>query len=521
MELIDACSNETNFPEGEPHGFSSPLLRRYMNVTMHTQTQPPLASHAVDKPKATSSPWKWLLSIGLVVAAGAGATWWWTQGHASKAHPAAPGTASHHGASEGTPAPVRVEVIHPRSGGITRTSAQIGSVHWFEAAELYAKVSGYLKELSVDIGDRVKQGQVLAIIDNPEVIEEAAHAAAALEQAKASVTQSEAKIRTAEADVEAARAMVKKDEADIERYTSARHYRSKVLARFQGLLARKAVEQQVVDEQEEAYESAVAAEHSAQAEVFTAQAKVTSATATVEQFKADLAEAKANVDVAASNLAKAKVYVEYTKIVSPYTGVITFRGFHRGDFIVEGIRSSEGGTERPILTVARTDKVRVVTYVPDRDVPFTDVGDKAMVALDALPGEVFEGTVTRFAETEDTQSRTMRTEVDLPNPKDRLREGMYGITTIILDPSSEHLTVPTASLTGKTGQGEASIFVLRDGRAHLVPVKIGADDGLRVEILSNLGPEDNVILNPGQVADGVPAEPLELPAPAQPEASKK
>src|SRR5262249_54409318 len=149
-ELIHACSNETNFPAGEPHGLSSPLMRRYMNVTMHTETQPPPASPAPVKPKATSTPWKWLLSVSLLVAAGAGVAWWWTHGHASGAHPATPGSAGHHGASEGTPAPVRVEVIHPRKGGITRTSAQIGSVHWFEAAELYAKVSGYVKELSVD-----------------------------------------------------------------------------------------------------------------------------------------------------------------------------------------------------------------------------------------------------------------------------------------------------------------------------------------------------------------------------------
>ena len=93
----------------------------------------------------------------------------------------------------------------------------------------------------------------------------------------------------------------------------------------------------------------------------------------IETAKADLAEARANVKVAESNLARTKVFVEYTRIVSPYTGIITHRGFHRGDFI----RSAEGGGEKPILTAARIDKVRVVTYIPDRDVPFTDVGDKA------------------------------------------------------------------------------------------------------------------------------------------------
>ncbi len=382
-------------------------------------------------------------------------------------------------------------------------SAQAGSVHWFESAELYAKISGYLKEITVDIGDRVKEGQVLALIDNPEVVEEVDRATAALSQERAAVMQAEARIKTALADHKAAEAMVVKCKADIERYTSTRRFREKELNRYKGLLAQQAVQQQIVDEEEEHLDSAIAAEHSAQAEVFTAQAKVVSAQAMVEQARADLAEAKANVAVAESNLSRAKVFVEYTRIVSPYTGVVTFRGFHRGDFI----RSAEGGSaQKPILTVARTDKVRVVTHVPDRDVPFTTIGDKVRITLDALPGEVIEGTVTRYAETEDPDSRTMRTEIWLDNPTDRLREGMYGTATIILDDKSQNLTVPTSCLTGKTGQGEAAVFVFKDGRVHLTPVKIGADDGLRVEIFSGLKPEEDVVRNSGQVTDGIPAE---------------
>jgi RND family efflux transporter MFP subunit len=445
--------------------------------------------------------WRWLLPLALVVLAGLGMAWWWKHEPRNQAHAATKGHGGEHGTSEGTPTPVQVEVVHPVKGGIVRTSSQTGSVHAFESAELYAKISGYLKVLSVDIGDRVKQGQILAVLDNPELVEDADRAAAALDQAKAAVTQADARINTAEADLKAAEAEVLKARADIERYTSTRKFRAKELARYRGLHAKQAVPQQIVDEEEEHYESALAAERSAQAEVVSSQAKVTSAHAMVDQTKADLVAAKANVEVASSNLAKAKVLVEYTKIVSPYTGVVTLRGFHRGDFI----RAADAGPTRPILTVARTDKVRVVTYIPDRDVPFADVGDKATVTLDALPGENFVGTVSRFAYTEDTLSRTMRTEIDLENPKDRLREGMYGLATIILDPSTQYLTVPTSALTGKTGQGEASVFVIRAGRAHLTPIKIGADDGLRVEVLSNLRPEDEVVLNPTQVTDGVPA----------------
>jgi HlyD family secretion protein len=150
------------------------------------------------------------------------------------------------------------------------------------------------------------------------------------------------------------------------------------------------------------------------------------------------------------------------------------------------------------------DKVRVVTYVPDRDVPYTDVGDEAEIRLDALPGEVFKGKVSRFSETEDPQSRTMRTEIDLPNPDGRLREGMYGIATIILQDNSSNLTVPAAAVTGRSESGsKASVYIVRDGKAHKTPVTIGADDGIRVEVLTGLKVDAAVIRDSGMASDGM------------------
>jgi multidrug resistance efflux pump len=483
---------------------------------MSTKTEIPAPVHAPAqaKPKATSSRAGWLLLLALIVVAGSVGAWWTLHERKGEHRSHASGAETGGGeASPGASESLRVEVCHPQKGGITRTSTQPGSVHWFEMAELYAKVSGYLKEQSVDIHSSVKKGELLAVIDNPEVIKEAERDAAALAQARAAVTQAEARVKTAAADLQTARATVTKAEAEILRYTSARKYRAKELERYRGLLAQQAVPQLIVDQEEDHYESAVSAERSAEAEVYAAKARVTSAEAMVDQAKADLAEAKEKVNVADATLAKSRVFVDYTRIISPYTGVVTLRSFHVGDFI----RSAEGGGETPILNVARTDKVRVVTYVPDRDVPFTDVGDKAELTLDALPDETFQGTVSRYAETEDPQTRTMRVEVDLPNPDDRLREGMYGLLTIILDESAQSLTVPTGCLTGKVSRGKASVFVIRDGRVHQTEVKTGIDNGLRIEILAGLNPEDNVVLSPGRVDDGVAAEPVQ---PATPVAAK-
>ena len=180
----------------------------------------------------------WLLPLALIAVVAVGAAFWWSREKKVKAASAHDTEAGAVESPTAASTPARVEVVHPQKGGITRTSTQVGSVYAFEEAQLFAKVSGYLEQLSVDIGDRVKEGQVLAVIEDPELIKEAERAAAALVQAKAAVTQAEARIRTSEANLKAAQAVVEKAKSDVERYTSTRKYREKELARFRGLFRR-------------------------------------------------------------------------------------------------------------------------------------------------------------------------------------------------------------------------------------------------------------------------------------------
>jgi multidrug efflux pump subunit AcrA (membrane-fusion protein) len=107
----------------------------------------------------------------------------------------------------------------------------------------------------------------------------------------------------------------------------------------------------------------------------------------------------------------------------------------------------------------------------------------------------------------------MRTEIDLPNDEKspahgRLREGMYGVATIHLHTPTGVLTVPASCVTGRDEQEKAKVFVVRDGRAREIPVRTGTDNGLRVEILAGLNPDDQVILSPGSVSDGMPVRPV-------------
>jgi RND family efflux transporter MFP subunit len=392
---------------------------------------------------------------------------------------------------------VPVETVRLSPGGIVRTSSQIGSVHAFQEADLFAKVSGYLKELYVDFGSRVKEGQLLAEIDDPEVFKDEARAAAAVDQAKAAVKQAKARIETAAANLKTAEATIGLSKAELERRESSREYREKQYRRIKDLVARKVMEPKVEDEEKDRFGAAVADVHAAEAAVKTAEAEAAAAKAKLDTARADLAEAEANVEVDQANLAKAHVLVEYTRITSPYNGVITGSYFFRGAFI----RSAAEGETRPLLSVARTDKVRVVTAVPDRDVPLCDVGDDAEITIDALPSRVFKAKVSRFADVEDPTSRTMHTEIDLPNPEDRLRPGMYGIARIFLETSTKRSTLPASCLVGDTSGERADVYVVKDGRAKKTPIQVGAEDGLRVEVTAGLDPNDEVVVSPSTVTE--------------------
>ncbi|WP_435017929.1 efflux RND transporter periplasmic adaptor subunit [Tundrisphaera sp. TA3] len=400
---------------------------------------------------------------------------------------------------------IAVVVARPRPGGIERTTTQAGSVHPFEHAALFAKVSGYLKDQNVDIGSRVKRGDLLAVIDDPEVDQAVAQNAASLEQAKARVGVAESKIRSTTADKDAADAMVKESEVDVASKAANQELQSKQLDRIRGLVERNAVEARLLDEQQDRFDVATSDLGAARAAVLTAKAQALARQALIDSARADLAEAKANVGVAEANLARAKVMQDYTRITSPYDGVITLRSFHRGDFVRS---ASEGGTV-PVLAVAVTDKMRVVMPVPDVDVPYTNPGDPATLRIVALPGSTFHGVVSRIAESEDPQSRNMRTEIDLPNPDGLLREGMYGRITLLLQKAAPgSVTIPSSGLVGQAGTGEGSVYVVRDGKARQVGVKVGSDNGIDAEILEGLSTGDSVIVRyNGSIADGTPVAP--------------
>ena len=248
-----------------------------------------------------------------------------------------------------------------------------------------------------------------------------------------------------------------------------------------------------MDEHQDDRDAAVAAEGEARAELAKANAFVAAADAKVLSAQADVADAKADVKVAQAELENARVMVRFATITSPYTGVITYRRLFPGDYVKA---ATDSGGSRPLLTVERTDKMRVVYQMADRDVPYCNVGDRAVVEIDALPGPPLEAKVSRMASSEDTGSLLMHVEIDLANPTRKIAQGMFGHITVFLDQGADLLSVPSTCLTGKDEHGKGSVLLVRNGKAVLTSVVTGTDNGVRIAIPKGLKVDDEVVLHP-------------------------
>jgi HlyD family secretion protein len=397
----------------------------------------------------------------------------------------------------------RVDVVQPQVGGVVNSTTQPGSVEAFNFENLFAKVSGYLKTQTVDIGDRVKEGQVLATIEAPEIVQAAHQAQAELEQAQAQLKSNLAALETAKADVAVARATVLEKQADLKQAVAFFEFHQIQYSRISDLFKQKAIDERAVDENLKERDAAESAKNLTEAAVSTARADLGAKEALAKQAEANVADARAKVQVASAVLDKAKVYVAYTQLRSDYNGVVTKRNYHVGDFV----RAAEDGGQMPVLTVAETDVMRVVVRMPEDYVPLTRPGDKAVFKLN-FTDHVFVGKVARIADSLDRDDKTMRTEIDLPNPANELRDGMYGYATIDLSKSLKGLSVPSSSLV-TTGDSKTWVFVVRDGRLHRIGVKVAIDTGVRAEVLSGPRPDDLVVVQPTEdLTEGQAVQPV-------------
>jgi RND family efflux transporter MFP subunit len=350
------------------------------------------------------------------------------------------------------------------------------TVDALEKAELCAQVRGTIKELParLDIGRLVKKGEELLTLEIPDVVAER-------DTKKATVNQNEKLLAQSVQAVVVAKAEVKETEALIQRAKADERFQSEQFVRVAKLVKDGTVAPQFADEARLKWESAQAALAAAESQALTKQARLGAA-----EKEKQVAEAR--VQVASAELARLEALVDFATIRAPFDGVITKR------WVNPGVTVKDAGM--PLLTLMRTDKVRVLIDAPERDVPFLtmDNGDAKgnpveldIPALDELRGgKPITATVTLIAKALDPVTRTMRTEIHLDNKDGVLRPEMTGTARVKLAERAAR-TVPASALVRSGSKME--ILVVADakgspprGVVKAIDVQIGLDDGQRVEI---------------------------------------
>jgi multidrug resistance efflux pump len=311
-----------------------------------------------------------------------------------------------------------------------RTTRQPAHIEPYERTAIYAKASGFVKNVHADLGSRVKQGEILAELWIPEMEQDLLQKKARVDEAAASVGQAEAAIVAAEAAVVAAAAKVKESRSMISRYQAEVELRRIEYHRISELVQRKSIQQALQDEKLQQLHSAEAALAAAEAAVISAEANERVEQAHAKQAGANRLLAQARLQVAQAELKQTEVLMAYAVIRAPYDGIVTERLVNTGDFA----RSAASGTTEALFTVMRESPLRVVVDIPESDAGWVRTGLQATLSVDAIKDQTCVGVVRRTAEMLDPQMHTLRIEVEVTDPPEGLRPGMYGAATITDSP---------------------------------------------------------------------------------------
>jgi multidrug efflux pump subunit AcrA (membrane-fusion protein) len=361
-----------------------------------------------------------------------------------------------------------VATVKPERRTIRRTVGQPGYIQAFEQTQVVAKVPGYVEKWNVDIGDRVRKGDVVAELWVPELAAELKLKDEQVRQAEKALAMARAQVATAKAQVEEAKAGIARAEAN-RNYWRSQSERMARLARGSG----------VVDKQSE--EETANQLRSAAAALTEAAAKVESARGNQAEKEAAKDKAEADVRAAGADRQRVAALAGYATLRAPYDGVVTERNVNAGQFV----QPATGARGDVLFLVERTDPVRVFVAVPEADAVWVGVGAPARVRVQALLGQEFSGKVTRTAWSLNSTTRTLRTEIDLPNPDGRLRPGMYAYATV----SGEYRDVLALPASAVVTQGDVNAgyqtfcYVVEYGKVRRTPIDVGARNEELVEVL--------------------------------------
>jgi RND family efflux transporter MFP subunit len=320
----------------------------------------------------------------------------------------------------------------------------------YQDVDVMAKVAGYVKNIRVDIGDHVREGDLLATLEVPELQDERAKATAGLAAALANISTARSTVKQAEASANIARLSFQRIQD--------------VSTKQPGLVPKQEVD--------------VAQAHDLEAAAQLASAQSAFQSAEQTKLQAD------------SERSRADAMLQYATIRAPFAGVITKRYANTGSMIQAGISSQTQAM--PVVRLAQNNLLRLTLPVPVNAVADIHNGDSVDVNVTTL-GQTFPGKITRSTNSLQTSTRTMDTEVDVPNRDGSLVPGMYAEVHLHLATHPNVLSVPVDAVEG-LGTTVQHVYTVRGGKLHLVKVTTGLQTPTRVEILSGVENGDQVVV---------------------------
>ena len=305
-----------------------------------------------------------------------------------------------------------------------------------QTVNLFSRVDGSIARMYVDRGDRVKAGQLLVEIDHTDYVHSVNRAKANLAAAKAEVFRQEANIRNAKL----------------------------TLDRMKTLIKDQFVSQQDLD---------------------TAQVNYDVAAAQIETYRAQVQQMEVALQQAETNLT-------YSYIRAPFAGYVAERNLDPGAYVT-GSTASTSTMSRGILSLHDIETVRILIEVVEKDIPLVKIGQPAEVRAEAYPDRRFTGQVTRTVQALNKNTRAMTVEVDLSNKDQLLKGGMFARVAIMVGVHPKAIQIPIDAVTRL--EENQYVYVVRDGKAHQMPVELGARDEKRIEITKGLTGDEQVILS--------------------------
>jgi RND family efflux transporter MFP subunit len=378
------------------------------------------------------------------------------------------------------------DFIHPERTAIRVEVSNPATIEAFEETAIFAKIAGYVKSGWKDRGDILKKDQLLAELWVPEREVEVLQKEALVSQATSEIEQASQMVKVAEAAFESSKAKVTATEAKLLAVQARCNRLKSQFDRMVGLP--RVVNKENVEEAELGYLTGRANLAQAEADVKDAQAFQVESKARWDKAKADLKVAEDHRRVAREESKYARTMLEYARLPAPYDCIVTQRHVVTGDFV----QMPANGAGKPLFVVHRTDLMRVVVQVPEKDTEWIRAGVSASVCVPKLQNQTFAGPVARISWSLNEATRTLRAEIDLPNPDGRLRPGMYAYVTLNAELPNV-LTLPRSAVAteGDVTRGyQTFCYEVRDGQRQRLNIELGVGDRNRVHVLKKQLPSD-------------------------------